>query len=208
MDRLNGFDSVAGYYDHLARLVFGRAMERSQTVFLADIPASCSVLVLGGGSGWWLKEFLATRPTSRILFVEPSGKMLEKARGMVCSDERVHFLHGTVESIDEENEFDVVLTFFVFDIFSDAELAGVIDRIKPLLRRDSVWLVSDFVDTKWWHRVLLFIMYRFFGAVASLENKELPRWDQCMDQKEFVERKCKWYYHDFIRAVVYETRRP
>jgi hypothetical protein len=95
--------------------------------------------------------------------------------------------------------------FFVFDVFADIELSACVNRIKPMLREKAVWLVSDFVDTKWWHSVLLFIMYRFFGAVAKLANTKLPKWEKVMEQSGFEKRHQKVYYGDFIKGILYQS---
>lgn len=204
MNSLNSFDPVAGYYDRLARLVFGQSIVSAQTEFLGDIPSFSNVLVLGGGSGWWLGELLRIRPDCQILFVEPSGKMLAMAKKGAMNDRRVHFLHGTAESLVLEGEFDVVLFFFVFDMFSDAGLEEYISKIKPLLKRDALWLVSDFVERKSWHSILLFIMYHFFGLVAKLRNRRLPEWERAIEQRCLTERKHKMFYGDFIKSAVYQ----
>lgn len=204
MNGLNSFDPVAGYYDRLARLVFGQSMVSSQTEFLADISSSSNVLVLGGGTGWWLNELLRIRPDCRILFVEPSGRMLAMAKRRAMNDGRVRFLHGTEESLVQAGKFDVVLLFFVFDMFSDAGLEEYISKIRPLLKRDALWLVSDFVERKSWHSILLFTMYRFFGWVVKLKSRRLPGWEQVMEQRGFVVTKQKMFYGNFIKSAVYQ----
>jgi tRNA (cmo5U34)-methyltransferase len=113
MDRRNGFDSVACYYDQLARLVFGSAISDSQSDHFAYVPNPSQVLALGGGTGWWLKDLLRIKPDCQILFVEPSYRMIEMARKSIGPDKRVCFMQGTAESISEDKRFDAVL-FFCF----------------------------------------------------------------------------------------------
>ncbi|UOQ74624.1 class I SAM-dependent methyltransferase [Hymenobacter cellulosilyticus] len=76
-----GFDRVAPFYDPLARLVFGNALQRAQQAALAGLPAGRPrVLIIGGGSGWVLGEVLQRRPDSRVLYLEASAMMLAKSR--------------------------------------------------------------------------------------------------------------------------------
>lgn len=205
MDSLNQFDPVVCYYDRLAGLVFGKSLLSAQTEFLDKIPPSSHVLAVGGGSGLWLKQFLRMRPDCRIIYVEPSFKMLKLAVKNVGPDERIRFIHGTVESMGNESGFDAVLTFFVFDIFSDPGLSEFIIRIKALLRGQASWLVSDFVEVKWWHRLLLFIMYLFFRITVNLRTRKLPGWEQCMKENGFVVQQQNSFYGSFIRSVWYQA---
>ena len=95
MDRTNGFDAVAWYYDRLARIVFGKSICRSQTCFLSTLSSTSNILVLGGGTGWWLKEFLQKKPGCRILYVDASPAMLNLAKKAVGDDKRITFRLGT-----------------------------------------------------------------------------------------------------------------
>ncbi len=56
---MNGFNRIAGVYDFLAKLVFGKHIRRSQEHFLKMVIQQNKVLVLGGGSGWILESINA-----------------------------------------------------------------------------------------------------------------------------------------------------
>lgn len=204
MDKLQ-FDRVAPFYDRLANFVFGKSLVMAQSDFLDKIPSSAYVLAVGGGSGSWIKRFLRTHPDSSILYVEPSRKMIELAMKNTGGDERIRFIHGTMDSIGNEAGFDAVLTFFVLDLFSDSELSDLIASIKGLVRARASWLVSDFVDIKWWHRSMLFFMYLFFRITVNLRTGKLPGWRACMENNGFVERQAHSFYGGFIRSIWYEA---
>ncbi|QIL77379.1 hypothetical protein [Hymenobacter sp. HDW8] len=79
--RSGSFDFVAAFYDPLARLVFGSALQRAQQAALAHLPPVAPyILIVGGGTGWVLLETLKQRPTARILYLEASAVMLRKSQ--------------------------------------------------------------------------------------------------------------------------------
>src|SRR5688572_10145370 len=110
---LNRFNRVAGVYDILARMVFGRSIQQAQLHFLNELPTQGNILILGGGTGWILKSILKVRPLITIWFVEASDAMIAKAKQQAGNDEaRIHFIHGTEETLVPEVQFDAVLANF------------------------------------------------------------------------------------------------
>jgi trans-aconitate methyltransferase len=78
--KLNGFDSIAGIYDVLAKLVFGQSIQRAQTHFLPNARNCTSILVLGGGTGWLLRHIRQVNAAAHIVYVDASSAMLHRAR--------------------------------------------------------------------------------------------------------------------------------
>jgi tRNA (cmo5U34)-methyltransferase len=198
-----GFDSIAKYYDRLARLVFGKSLVNAQTYFLNRVPPSSNVLVIGGGTGCWLKDFLQSNPHCRICYVEKSWEMLTLAREATGEDYRISFRLGNEDSIAERNEFDAIILFCLLDIFSEPELRKVVEKIKASAKPTALWLVTDFVESKKWHSILLFIMYRFFKLATGLKNQSLPDWDRGVLQTGLVQLECKLHFGDFIKSALF-----
>lgn len=198
-----GFNLIAKYYDRLARVVFGNSLGQAQTYFLNHIPPSTHVLVVGGGTGWWMNEFLINNPTCKICFIEESSEMIRLAKKNTNEDHRITFRPGTHNSIFERDEFDVVITFCFLDIFSDNDLKVIIDKIDTSTKLKSLWLVTDFVETKWWHSIMLFIMYRFFSLTTGLNNQKLPNWHAALREAQLVEVNEKLFSNGFIKSALY-----
>src|SRR6478736_9951859 len=125
-----GFDRIAMYYDALARLVFGKSLQKAQTCFLNYIPPGSNVLVLGGGTGWWLNEFLRLNPTCKIVYIDESSEMIRLAKMSTNNDSRIEFVQGTQDSLPRQIEFDVVILFCFLDIFSDEQLPKLLRKIR------------------------------------------------------------------------------
>ncbi|GAB3839129.1 class I SAM-dependent methyltransferase [Hymenobacter jeollabukensis] len=177
------FDSVAAFYDPLARLVFGPTLLRAQRAALqTGLPtagAAPRVLFIGGGTGRVLPELLAVSPGAQVLYLEASARMLrqaeELARPLPAAAGRVQFRHGTETALLPAEQFDVIVAFFLFDLFPPAELADLLARLQRHAHGGTRWLVADFAPPRrGWQRGLQWLMYRFFGLTSGVRGRQLP----------------------------------
>lgn len=194
------FDRLAGFYDWLAWLVYGTAIRKAQTCFLHVVPDNSRVLVLGGGTGWWITYLLREKKNIQLLYVEPSQQMIQRARRHSANSSAVEFLAGTLEEVPDSRKFDVVITFFFFDLFDDEGLEAQLNLIRKHLDSQTIWLATDFIDKQIWHRILLSIMYRFFRLFAGLKTKRLPLWEQLFNKHVDVQQSMH-FYGSFIRSM-------
>ena len=201
---MNNFDSVARFYDGLGKLIFGNAMRRAQTVYLPDIVPGANVLVLGGGTGWLLSELSAINPTCKVWYIDASAKMIELSKETTRnSAHEIAFIHGTEDSIPVGITFDAVITNFYLDLFTRDSCIGVIRKIRPAIRANGIWLVSDFVNTTWWHGVMLGVMYRFFKLTCDIEGRSLPAWKKLLRENAIIEGKSHEFFGGFIKSAVF-----
>ena len=202
-----GFDGIAQYYDSLARLVFGDSIRLCQLEYLDKIPPGAQVLILGGGTGWLLSELKKINPTCRVWYLESSIRMLEitKARFDGVSNPEIVFIHGTEKNLQEYAaiHFDAVITNFYFDLFTSTSLSTVLRDIKECLKPGVMLLVSEFVAWTRWHRLLLFLMYRFFRWVCSIEARNMPDWEDQLQKNGFVQRSEASFFFGFIKSALY-----
>jgi tRNA (cmo5U34)-methyltransferase len=198
------FDFIAPFYDKLSRMVFGRAMHSAQTAYLQQIVQGGNVLILGGGTGWLLSELLTINPTCRVWYVEASQSMIKFAKtNTEGRNNDVMFIHGTEDDLPGGVVFDAVITHFFFDLFSTAKCGRIVARIRPAIHPKTIWLVSDFVNTTWWHSAMLVAMYRFFKVVSGIEANSLPDWQNAMVLGGFREINSEETYGRFIRSGLF-----
>jgi ubiquinone/menaquinone biosynthesis C-methylase UbiE len=197
---LNQFDRISKVYDLLANIAFFGAVKRSQLKYLKMIPANADVLILGGGSGWIIQEIKKLAPHSKICYVEASRKMMDMARNNY-KDSNIEFIHGTEDTIPPQ-DFDVIFTGYYLDLFSTKDLRIVIQKIAPLLRRRGIWLVSEFRNNAWWHKIYLKLMYSFFRITCSLKNSQLPDWKMVLTDAQFEWQDTHVFFNGFIEAAV------
>ena len=180
----NNFNWVAPAYDALAWVVFGRSLKRAQVVFLDRIPSGASILIVGGGPGWLLEPLLASRPPGRIVYLEASANMLARASRRMLKRQ----LLGTVEfRLGDEtslrpDDFDVIITPFVLDLFTDEALqTRLLPRLHNALKPGGLWFVTDFVPaTGYGQKMLLQAMIWFFRLTANIETRQLADWQRIM----------------------------
>lgn len=198
----NGFDRIASIYDRLARLVFGNSIKRSQTHFVGKIPLSSEVLILGGGTGWILPELFRHDSRMKITYIDSSLKMISKAR-QHATEISVEFIFGTERDIPLKR-FDVVIMPFFLDIFPTEKLKIVIELILLRLKSGGLWFVSDFVNTAWWHKIYLWIMYRFFRVICNIEARKLPEWLETLNAHDLDLISTKKFFNGFICSAIYK----
>ena len=205
MSELNRFDRIAPYYEGLKRLVFGKAIHEAEICFLDFIKPGSNVLIWGGGSGEMLRVLLNIKYDCKVWYVEASETMIElatKSAGAHAS--RVVFVHGTQRSAPRDFKFDAVITNFFLDLFPEEKIAGICDMHTKVLAPDGMWIITEFVDRRrWWQRLLLSVMYRFFRTACTIEADRLPAWEQIVGAHGFNEKHVRIFYGAFIKASLW-----
>ena len=179
------FDLVAPLYDALSFAVFGRSLQQAQTIFLSAMPNDASVLIVGGGTGLLLEHVLLRCQPSRVLYLESSARMLGRASSRMLRRPlpgSVEFRLGDETALRPDERFDVIITPFVLDLFTEQTLAQrMLPRLRQALNPDGHWLVTDFVRTdKWTHQTLLWSMITFFRLTANIETRQLANWPRLL----------------------------
>jgi tRNA (cmo5U34)-methyltransferase len=200
--RRSGFDWLAPVYDQLVSLVFGKSMRKAQIHFLDHIQPNTKVLIVGGGTGWLLEEISKRNITCEIWYVELSDKMMELSKARMVNN-NIHFIRGTEEDIPAGIQYDVVITNFYLDLFPNARLPEVILRLDHITHSSTHWIVTDFEKQKWWHTVMLKIMYVFFRLTCNIEASRLPDWRLDLNGLGWKENKSAWRYGNFIRTTLW-----
>lgn len=209
MTPLNTFDRIAPFYDRIARLVFGSSISEVQRVHLHELSNASDILILGGGTGWLLKDVLAVNAVAQVVYLEASSRMIDLSRQRLndADRRRVTFLHGTIDDLHGDNAFDAIIGHFYLDLFPTEELLRVARRIRRTLRPNGKFLCADFVDDTRWQQLMLKVMYAFFRITADIDSRQLAPWRELIPQAGFVPLREKRYWKGFMSSVVYEPAR-
>lgn len=208
----NGFDRVASFYDPLARLVFRDALLHAQAVLLPYIKEHSSVLIVGGGSGWLLMKLLEQRKNLRILYLDASSEMIRLAQDRTSlllekSHCTVEFRTGTEHALLSRENFDVVVTPFLLDLFPNSRLTDLMARLRAALHEKGCWLFTDFWPVQQppplWQRLLLKAMYLFFGAVSGVKASKLPDFGYHFNQLGMRQNFSADFYRGMIQSKVF-----
>lgn len=202
------YNNSAWFYDGLARLVYGKALVNAQVYLLQHVPVNSNVLIVGGGTGWILDELARIRPTGlSITYVEIAPAMIALSQKRNIGGNEVIFINDAIENVTSLPDFDVVVTPFLFDNFTEQTLDKVFNSIAALLKQDGLWLNASFQLTgKWWQWVLLKSMFVFFRVVCGIEASRLPGINKCFEKRKYIIKAEKTFFRGFIKSTVMKSR--
>jgi tRNA (cmo5U34)-methyltransferase len=208
-----GFDRLAGFYDFLARAVYGNALRKAQSCFLPDLPSSAKVLVLGGGSGWFLEALLRQANPSHVVYVELSGEMLKRSEKRIQQNfpealPKVTFLETRAEEVlaqFPDEKFDVIVTHCLLDMYDDPSLQALVGQLCMGLQPAGIWYFSDFSKVevgpmKPVSKVLIWTMYRFFRVACGIQAEKLPDFEKAFRENNLQQTASKVFFGGMIRA--------
>lgn len=202
----SNYDNSAWFYDSLSRLVYGKALTNAQVYLLQFVPSNSKILIVGGGTGWILEELACIHKSGlEISYVEISAKMMALSKQRNTGNNMIHFVNKAAEDMPFTNEFDVVITPFLFDNFTPDTLQKVFVHLHSALKPGGVWLNTDFQLTgKWWQSALLKSMFTFFRVVCNIEASVLPDIEKQFSQNNFTEIAQQTFFGDFIVSGIYK----
>jgi ubiquinone/menaquinone biosynthesis C-methylase UbiE len=196
------YDRTAWFYDALSRLVYGDTLIKAQIHLLHHIPANAHVLIIGGGTGQIVESIAQIHPTGlNITYVEISAKMIALAGKRNTGANSIVFIAQPIENINSADKFDVIITAFLFDNYTDEVLKGTFPHISGMLKPGGLWLNTDFQLTgRWWQRVLLKGMYSFFKLFSKIEASEVPDVKAYFEGLGYQLVEKGIFYRDFVVA--------
>ena len=175
------YDRFAPFYSSVERLVFAGALQKARCAGL-DREAPKSVLILGDGNGRYLEQAVRAWPDARFVSIDASEGMLQLAKKRV-GQAGVRFIHADVRvglhEVKDET-FELIVTHFFLDCFCEETLEELVPALARMRTKSGVWDVSDFRDRKLSHRVLLWLMYRFFHTFTETPAKRLPDYSKIL----------------------------
>ncbi|MGN6640091.1 MAG: class I SAM-dependent methyltransferase [Mucilaginibacter sp.] len=199
------YNNSAWFYDRLSRLVYGRALIRSQVYLLPFIPPQSNILIVGGGTGWILEEIAKIYPEGlTITYVEIAVNMMALSRKRNIGENEVTFINEAVEEVHFTIHFDLVITPFLFDNFTEENLQKIFAHIHHFLKPGGLWLNTDFhLTDKWWQNVLLRSMIIFFRLICGIEATKLPDMQNCFSKAGYKIVDQKTFFGEFILSTAY-----
>jgi ubiquinone/menaquinone biosynthesis C-methylase UbiE len=199
------YNNSAWFYDRLSRLVYGNALVNAQLYLLHYIKPDTRILIVGGGTGWILDELSRIHPSGlNITYVEVAADMMALSKKRNTGSNEVVFINDAIENVNRSPDFDVVITPFLFDNFTEQTLHSVFAHIHSLLKSGGLWLNADFQLTgKWWQQFLLKSMFLFFKVICGIEASKLPEIESHFTSNDYKVISEKTFFNDFIVAKVY-----
>lgn len=213
------FNAVAPYYPWIESLVFGRKLTRARNAALDQIPAGANILLLGEGNGRFLTELLLRHPNARITCVEPSEGMRASQHKRLQS--RFGKIPDTLTYIPQRIQdwtappasYDAIVAHFFLDLFTDAELPAVVEKITHTAAPHATLCIAEFAELptrfgRLYSRALIRTMYAFFSVATRLQTQRIPNWPQALLNHGWSQQSCTPHNQSLIRAQTWTKSAP
>ena len=203
------YNNSAWFYDPASKLVYGKSLIQAQAFLLRSIPAKSKILIAGGGTGLILAEIAKIHPSGlKITYVEIAPKMMALSKKRNAGNNDIDFINDAIENVDLKNDYDVIITPFLFDNFTEENFQKIFAHIHHALKPKGLWLNTDFRPTgKWWQNILLGSMFWFFRLICGIEAKKLPGICAAFDKYGYRAIEQRSFFGDFILSSVYRHAR-
>ena len=199
------YDNTTWFYKRLSKLVFGQTQVKAQEYFLSRVKTGANILIIGGGTGGILESLTSLHPVGlHITYMEISANMMTLSHKRNTGQNEVTYITKNIEEVTFSQQFDVVITAFLFDNFSNESLAAVFPIIDAQVKPDGIWLNTDFQLTgPLWQKVMLKGMYIFFRLMGAVKVTWLPDVKRMFRVHGYHLLDKKTFYGHFISATVY-----
>lgn len=193
---VRGFDFVAPYYDLFSYLVFQKRLLRAQTHYFGRIGKAESILIFGGGTGKILLPLSQDIQFKSMTFLDISPRMIAKAVRCCNSsgidvEDKIEFIEGSTEKLSEGERYDLIITPFVLDCFSDESLRTVIAKLDQHLEPGGIWLFTDFNEDQSFgfisniRNAFIKFLYFVFNLFCPLGITQLPKFGAAFSQLNY-----------------------
>jgi SAM-dependent methyltransferase len=192
-------DRIAAYYEILEHFSFGRLLEHRRFAFLGEVRTSQKAIVCGGGDGRFLARLLQVNTRVEVDFVDLSSKMVALAERRVGGmgrtfRKRVRFHTGDLRRLVlPADSFDLIVTHYFLDCFSNQELEDVVSRLATWGTRQARWILSDFCEAngpigRLWTRGVIRALYSAFRFTTGLRVTRLPEYKAALATAGYILR--------------------
>jgi SAM-dependent methyltransferase len=177
------FDRLARMYRWMEYFSFGPYLQQCRSLRIHEMVCCRSALVCGDGDGRFLAELMRNAPKIRAAAVDASSQMLLRGARRLPPEAKVRLLHADMLVCDPaefpEAPFDLVVSHFFLDCFSDAEIAALLPRVNAAVDKAALWVISDFAIPQRGPARLLGTwivrgLYLAFGLLTGLKTRRLP----------------------------------
>ncbi len=177
-----GFNRLAAIYDYLLLIPPGRGFIKSQDVLIPLLPQKKSCLIIGGGTGTFLRSLIISGKVTHIVYLDISEKMLAKASAKIkdlnqkC---KVEFRRGSFDKITEDEKFDLIVTNFFLDLFSQEEVKAWMRFINNKLSDGGLFYFTDLQISRgktfrtFLNNIYIKVLYFFFRNTTGINGKTL-----------------------------------
>ncbi len=177
------FGRLARAYRWMEYFSFGPYLQRCRKLRLDEAALHHRALVYGDGDGRFLAGLIRRAPAIRAAAVDASAAMLRQAARTLPDGSHVRLVHADALACEPaqfpEVPFDLVVSHFFLDCFTEPEVELLLSRLQNALCDDATWIISDFAipERAPAKQIALLIvrgLYVAFGLLTGLTTRRLP----------------------------------
>jgi ubiquinone/menaquinone biosynthesis C-methylase UbiE len=173
-------DPIARWYRYAEYSTLGKALEKCRREYLGQTVTAKHALLLGDGDGRFTAEFLTVNRTARVDSLDLSKNMLELAARRIAAlpfpTPAVRLLRADALTFRLEGPYDLVVTHFFLDCFSDSQIPELVKRISRSATPDARWIVSEFRTPNLAAALIVKILYLAFRVLTGSRVQRLPHY--------------------------------
>jgi ubiquinone/menaquinone biosynthesis C-methylase UbiE len=140
------------------------------------------------------------------MYIDSSSKMIQLSKKRNIAFNTIEFIQASIEDINLcKQKYDVVLTPFLFDNFSQSTSEFVFKKLNASLKSDGYWLYIDFYiseKSSYQQKSVLKLMYVFFRLICKIEANRLPIMDDYFLSYKIISDK--YYCKNFIIMQIFK----
>jgi len=202
MNTRSGFDRLARVYRWMEYFSFDSYLQKCRVFRLGEMASRRRALIYGDGDGRFLSYLVRCLPQIEVASVDASRQMLHQAAHRLPSGAHVRLIQADaleceVEALGEA-PFDLVVTHFFLDCFSEAEIASLLSRVNTATEEHALWVVSEFAlpkrnPARLAGKLIIRALYLAFGLLTGLRTRRLPEYGRVMQQTGWIlEGRREW----------------
>lgn len=215
---IDGFNRIAPFYNIASVISSFNKIHKSQTWLLSKQMKFSNVLIMGGGDGKFLLEAMKQGLSEQYYYIDISDAMIKLAKSKIekhlsLSLSSVIFICGSYQEIPENEKFDLIITSYFLDCFSDKELSLVVATLYSKLTIDGTWFFTDFNIPKDSIRSFIFkniiqLLYVIFNLFCDLRVYCLPDFSEEFCKYELTILHEKYFLGGLLVGRIYKKKIP
>jgi len=206
-----GFNSLSRFYDLLLLFTSGRTIVKSQVSQIKNLPYCPKALLIGEGTGNFLKELAISGNVQHIVYLDISEGMCQLAQKKLKTinhKAQIEYRIGGFEQLPEGELFDLISTNYFLDVFTSAQLDIYIPLLFSHLKKGGIWYCSDFYTPPklrvkdYLFEPILSILYLFFRLICRIPANKLPPSFEKLAYYGLQEQSAKYFFCGLIKSSI------
>ncbi len=212
---IKGFNTIAPFYNVVSTVFSFNQIHKSQTWLLSKKMQFSKSLIMGGGDGKFLLEAMKQGLSDQYYYIDISDAMIKLARSKIEKQlpsllNSVVFICGSYQDISATGKFDLIVTPYFLDCFSEDELSIITAKLHAHLTIEGTWFFTDFNIPEDSFRTFIFkniirLLYGIFDLFCNWELNRLPDFSKEFCKYGFTILHEKYFLGGLLVSRIYKN---